>query len=85
MKHQRLRPVPSDLKGKWSHALDAVCERELSLSMDKGMQMSNWTQRPLSKEQLQYAALDAEVMIQLYDIFSGEMNPLFSNDAQSED
>ena len=81
---QKLRPPPPDFNGKWNHKLDTVCMRELSLSMDKGMQMSNWTQRPLSQKQLQYAALDAEVMIQLYDVFSGGMNPLFSSVVQPE-
>ena len=40
--------------------------------MDKGAQKSNWAKRPLSKMQLMYAALDAEVMLQLFDIFQIE-------------
>ena len=54
---------------KQLHNLRVVCERELQLDMDKGAQKSDWTQRPLSTEQLMYAALDAEVMLQLYDVF----------------
>ena len=44
-----------------------VCERELGLILDKSEQTSNWAQRPLSAEQLRYAALDAEVLLVLYE------------------
>ncbi len=52
------------------HALDAVCERELDLAMDKAEQTSDWRERPLRPEQIAYAALDAEVLVRLYDVFS---------------
>ena len=51
------------------HKLGEVCERELGIYLDKSLQISDWTQRPLSEAQLKYAALDAEVLIDLYDIF----------------
>ncbi len=44
-----------------------VCERELGISLDKGEQTSNWSRRPLDADQLRYAALDAEVLLQLFD------------------
>ncbi len=47
------------------HSLAMVCERELGLTLDKSEQTSNWAQRPLSAEQLRYAALDAEVLLVL--------------------
>ncbi len=56
------------------HSLANVCERELGLLLDKSEQTSNWRKRPLSDRQLDYAALDAEVLIRLMEVFSEE-NP----------
>jgi ATP-dependent Lhr-like helicase len=52
------------------HSLAMVCERELGISLDKSSQTSNWSRRPLDADQLRYAALDAEVLLQLHDCFS---------------
>lgn len=54
---------------KGGHSLLAVCEREISVSLDKQWQTSDWTKRPLRASQLDYAALDAEVLVKLYAIF----------------
>jgi ATP-dependent helicase Lhr and Lhr-like helicase len=51
------------------HGLAAVCGRELGVAIDKTEQVSDWTRRPLSERQLAYAALDAEVLLQLYERF----------------
>jgi ATP-dependent Lhr-like helicase len=51
------------------HSLAMVCERELGLSLDKSSQISNWSHRPLDAAQLRYAAMDAEVLLDLYDRF----------------
>lgn len=71
--------VSRDLRGrktsnneKIRHGLGYVCKRELSLAMNKDQQVSDWARRPLGNEQLMYAALDAEVMLQLYDHFMAE-------------
>lgn len=57
-------------KVQGGHRLGEVCERELGLFLDKSYQASDWTARPLSQEQLDYAAVDAEVMIRLYRVFA---------------
>lgn len=54
------------------HSLAMVCERELGLALDKAPQTSNWSRRPLDPDQLRYAALDAEVLITLYERFGME-------------
>ncbi|MEZ4329859.1 MAG: DEAD/DEAH box helicase [Polyangiales bacterium] len=53
------------------HTLRQVCARELQLDLDKREQTSDWTQRPLSDRQVAYAALDAEVLLQLVDRLGG--------------
>ncbi len=53
------------------HNLKAVCARELGIELDKTDQTSDWTRRPLANHQVAYAAMDAEVMLSLYDIFRG--------------
>lgn len=52
--------------GKGRHTLQTVCERELSATIDKTCQTSNWMRRPLSRSQMHYAAMDVEVLIDLY-------------------
>jgi ribonuclease D len=48
------------------HGLAAVCARELELQLDKTCQTSDWRVRPLSARQVDYAALDAEILVDLY-------------------
>jgi ATP-dependent Lhr-like helicase len=52
------------------HSLAMVCERELGILLDKSSQTSNWTRRPLHRDQLNYAALDAEVLLALHERFT---------------
>jgi hypothetical protein len=51
------------------HKLGEVCERYLNIYLDKSLQASDWTRRPLTPEQVDYAAADAEVLIHLYNYF----------------
>ena len=48
------------------HGLAAVCKRELGITLDKGLQTSNWARRPLQAAQIEYAATDAEVVLELH-------------------
>jgi ATP-dependent Lhr-like helicase len=57
------------------HSLGAVVARELGLRLDKREQTSNWTRRPLSAEQVAYAAADVEILIELAGL--REALPLF--------
>jgi ribonuclease D len=57
------------------HGLAMVCERELGIVLDKGEQTSDWARRPLSDEQVQYAALDAEVLLALWERLPPEALP----------
>ena len=53
------------------HSLRAVCERELGSVLDKSEQTSDWSRRPLTESQVAYAALDAEVLFQLFRHLEG--------------
>ena len=57
------------------HKLGEVCERELGLYLDKSQQTSDWTTRPLHPDQLDYAAVDAEVLILLHRVLSPPKAP----------
>lgn len=49
------------------HSLRAVVWRELERDLDKSQQLSDWRTRPLCAAQVKYAALDAEILLSLYD------------------
>lgn len=45
----------------------------LGKKLDKSNQFSNWAQRPLRKEQLRYAALDAFCLLEIYDAIEKQL------------
>ncbi len=67
--------VSRSLRGRrveGGNSLGAVCRRELGIGLNKILQRSDWARRPLSREQLKYAAMDAEVLLELYSRFRVE-------------
>lgn len=58
-----------------SHKLGDVCERELGIFLDKTNQTSDWTLRPLTEDQIRYAAIDVEVLVDLYPVFKPPKAP----------
>lgn len=49
-----------------SYSLSAVTKHLFGFTLDKSYQQSNWQWRPLTREQLDYAALDAQIVLRLY-------------------
>ena len=47
--------------------LKRMCNYTLQQRLNKKQQTSNWSRRPLNSEQLEYAALDAHILVMLYD------------------
>jgi hypothetical protein len=54
-------------KGKGFHGLEKTAERELGRTISKAEQQSDWAAPILSREQLDYAAADAELLVPLHD------------------
>jgi ribonuclease D len=54
------------LKDDYSISYQGLVERELGILLEKKETRSNWLRRPLSDEQLKYAALDVEYLIPLF-------------------
>lgn len=50
-----------------NHTLRTCCKLLLGLELSKTEQVSDWSARPLSADQVAYARLDAEVALSLYD------------------
>ena len=53
--------------GSKEKGLAGLTEQVFGLALDKRDQRSNWNKRPLTQDQLVYAALDAYVLIELYE------------------
>lgn len=49
-----------------SFSLASVSDHLFGLRLDKTYQLSDWRRRPLSREQLDYAALDAQIALQVF-------------------
>lgn len=63
----------SQTKGGRVYSLALACDVILHKKLSKDMQLSDWTVRPLSKEQQAYAAMDAMVLCLLFDILCSSL------------
>merc|ERR1740124_745778 len=48
-------------------SLRRVCARTIGVRLDKTQQCSDWARRPLEQDQFMYTALDAYVLLQVYE------------------
>jgi len=65
--------IASQLLGKEAIGLGALLEEYFDIHTDKKFQKANWSERPISGEMLEYAALDVSNLIELADILKGEL------------
>jgi ribonuclease D len=63
-----------------SHSLAALCEHLFGLPIDKTLQKSNWRRRPLTRAQIEYAALDARMALLVY----GELTRMLAAEGRLE-
>ena len=52
---------------KWGMSLKKLCEKALKINLSKEQQVSNWSVETLSKEQIEYASIDALVTFKLFE------------------
>lgn len=55
------------MSNSWPAHGNLVGVQVLGMPLDKGQQRSEWAARPLSAEQLHYAAADAYVLLSIFD------------------
>jgi len=61
-----LAEIQQSLFPNGRHGLSSLVYEVTGSSLDKRMQMSNWESRPLTHQQVTYAALDALCLLQLH-------------------
>jgi ribonuclease D len=65
--------VASRRLGQKELGLSALVEHHFGVRLAKGHQRSDWGRRPLSADQMSYAALDTHFLLPLYDLLSAEL------------
>jgi ribonuclease D len=60
--------------GRTGLGLSALVEGQFGVRLSKAFQRADWGRRPLTQEQLTYAALDTHYLLPLYDMLSGELS-----------
>jgi len=63
-----------------SHSLASLTEHLFGLPIDKTLQRSNWRRRPLTRAQIEYAALDARMALLVY----GELSRMLAEEGRLE-
>jgi ribonuclease D len=63
-----------------SHSLAALTEHLFGLPIDKTLQKSNWRRRPLTRAQIEYAALDARMALLVF----GELSRMLAEEGRLE-
>ncbi|KAF7830745.1 exonuclease mut-7-like protein [Senna tora] len=54
---------------KQTKSLSTICGEVLGFSLSKELQCSDWSQRPLTEEQITYAAMDAHCLLEIFNVF----------------
>ncbi len=60
--------------GRQGLGLSALVESHFGVRLSKSNQRSDWGRRPLTREQIAYAALDTHYLLPLHDILAGELS-----------
>jgi ribonuclease D len=59
--------------GRPGLGLSALVEQHFGARLSKAFQRSDWGRRPLTREQIAYAALDTHFLLPLHDLLAGEL------------
>jgi len=90
-KARKKRKIPENELKVEKKGLSGLVSKYLKRSLDKHMQISDWSKRPLSPSQLDYSISDAYVLIDLYnemtrisDLLDSDENFQFQEDSSDE-
>ncbi|XP_009401781.3 uncharacterized protein LOC103985711 isoform X1 [Musa acuminata AAA Group] len=67
--HHLKNPTMGKKHPKDTKSLAAICKEVLNVSLSKELQCSDWSCRPLSEQQILYAAADAYYLLEIFDVF----------------
>ena len=59
--------------GRTGLGLSALVEHQFGVRLSKSFQRADWGRRPLTREQLTYAALDTHYLLPIYDALAAEL------------
>ncbi|CAI8605711.1 unnamed protein product [Vicia faba] len=59
---------------KQNKSLSTICGEVLGVSLSKELQCSDWSQRPLTEEQMTYAAMDAHCLLGIFKVFQAKVS-----------
>ena len=65
--------IAAGFLGQSTSSLKSLLDKFCSVSLPKGDRLTDWLRRPLTKDQLRYAAADVEYLLQLTDIIQNEL------------
>ncbi|KAK3126942.1 hypothetical protein QOZ80_7AG0565550 [Eleusine coracana subsp. coracana] len=66
--YDRQKRLPKETK-----SLATICQELLNITLSKELQCSDWSCRPLSEGQIQYAASDAYYLLDIFDLFQQKL------------
>lgn len=66
--------IAAGFLGVSTGSLASLLDRYLSVSLPKGDRLTDWLRRPLSEDQLRYAASDVEYLLELTDVLEAELD-----------
>ncbi|GLT48269.1 hypothetical protein SLA2020_219040 [Shorea laevis] len=64
---------PGRKTSKQTKSLATICEEVLGISLSKELQCSDWSRRPLTEEQKIYAAMDAQCLLEIFEVFQSKV------------
>lgn len=65
--------IAAGFLGQANGSLKSLLDRYLNVSLPKGDRLTDWLRRPLSEEQLRYAAADVDHLLELTDCLQGQL------------
>ncbi|KAI5347241.1 hypothetical protein L3X38_015120 [Prunus dulcis] len=71
--HHLQHSQPGRKTSKDIKSLATICKEILGISLSKELQCSDWSCRPLTEEQKTYAAIDAQCLLEIFNVFQAKV------------